>query len=221
MTTLIKQRIMMKKLSLFFAAALGMSAAVSGQAKFGVKVGLNVSSVTAVEYNMPQLKEESGGWATGLLAGAYASYAFSEVVGVQAELLFSQQGGGLKALLPDSSGYGNVLFRQTYLNLPLMVSVAPVKKLPLDILAGLQVGLRLKKTSDGEVSTANNGDYVDLSAVLGAQYTLIEHLTFGIRYGIGLIPSFRYNNDTSFPGTTLTGKGARHRVLQLSAGWTF
>ncbi|MDR1022644.1 MAG: PorT family protein [Prevotellaceae bacterium] len=211
----------MKKLVVFFAAALGVSAATFGQVKFGVKAGLNVSSVSAIESNLSQPSMESGDWATGLLAGAYASYAFSEAVGVQAELVFSQQGGGLMVPAADSSGLRNSLFRQTYLNLPLMVSVAPVKKLPLEILAGLQVGMRLKKTVDGEENTVNGNDYVDLSAVLGAQYTLIKHLTFGLRYNIGLIPSFHHYNDVSFPGTTWTNIGARHRVLQLSVGWTF
>jgi hypothetical protein len=212
---------MMKKSIILLAAALGVSAAASAQAKFGVKVGLNVSAISAIESNFSQFTTESGNWATGLLLGGYASYAFSEAVGVQAELVFSQQGGGMMALLPDSSGHSNLLFRQTYLNLPLMVSVKPVKKLPLDILAGLQVGLRLKKTIDGEDNTVNTGDYVDLSVALGAQYTLIEHLTLGLRYNIGLTPSYHHHNDISFPGTTIISKGARHKVLQLSAGWTF
>ncbi|MDR0414380.1 MAG: PorT family protein [Prevotellaceae bacterium] len=205
----------MKKAIIFFAVALGASTTALAQVKFGAKAGLNVASVSDIKYNRGQLLTfESSGVATGFLAGVYVSYAFSERVDAQAEMAFSQQGGGFKLLLPDGSSVNRKL-RQSYVNIPLLAAIKPVKRLPLSILVGPQLGFCVKRTFGEDMGSEPGYKIFDLSAAFGVQYTLIEHLSLGLRYNVGVTPSVKLTDEPN------SIKGARNNVLQLTVGWTF
>jgi opacity protein-like surface antigen len=203
----------MKKVIFFFVAAFSMNVATFAQAKFGVKAGLNVSAISDVELSIAGGTQtlESSRMAAGFLVGASAGYAFSEAVGVQAEVAYSQQGGSMKAILQDGSR-GDRLLRQSYINIPLLADIKPLSNLPLSVVAGPQAGFCIKRTLGGEkIASEVHYKTFDLSIAFGAQYMLTEHVAAGLRYNVGVTPSMNYE------GT----KGARNNVLQLSLGWAF
>jgi hypothetical protein len=199
----------MKKVVLFFVAAFGMNAATLAQAKFGVKAGLNISAISDVKTSVNTM--ESSAMAVGFLIGASANYAFSDAIGVQAEAVFSQQGGSMKVFLQDGS-QGDMLLRQNYINIPLLAAITPIRKLPLSVVAGPQLGFCIKRTLGGEkIASEMYYKTFDLSIAIGVQYMLIEHLAAGLCYNVGVTPSMSYEST----------EGARNNVLQLSVGWVF
>jgi NADPH:quinone reductase-like Zn-dependent oxidoreductase len=102
------------------------------------------------------------------------------------------------------------------------------------ILVGPQVGLNIyKSVSEGE-NTYSGSDFddifegvggkdafksLDLAAVLGVQYTFINHLTIGVRYNLGLTDMF--SGTISDSGISAKVSGWKNNVAQVSIGWAF
>ena len=99
----------MKKLivmMLLLATGLGATA----QIRFGIKAGMNASRLMTgdiadnnnpnlggqiVDPPMAAISSEGSATIPGFMFGGFANYSFSRVLGVQAELLFSQQGADM------------------------------------------------------------------------------------------------------------------------------
>jgi hypothetical protein len=184
---------------------------------FGVKAGLNFASTTTGSIQLGSaVVEIEGSKMTGFHLGLFDNYSFSRRLGLQVEALFSAQ--------------GNETDKLSYINVPVLLELKPVKN--LGILVGPQVGINVVKPDgyDGSyyvsgnsisfdalrrISDSNKIVPIDAGIVLGAQYTLLEHLVAGVRYNFGLT-SIR-----TFDGANANISGYENRVIQFSIGWLF
>lgn len=200
-----------------------LSIAALGQVTFGIKAGANFSGLSTA------FVDGRMGWIGGVHAGGYANYSFNKVLGVQAEAVFSMQGGKYKGMLKDgidiADGHGNVIKidgmqRMNYINIPILLDIKPLH-VPLSVFIGPQFGYCVNRSDSDGFEVSDNRDF-DFGAVLGVQYTFIEHLTVGLRYNLGFIPNYVYNDyKAQIENHIIISRGLRNNVAQLSVGWTF
>ncbi len=143
----------MKRILVAVVALLVVNGVFS-QVKFGIKAGVNMSSVSGIEASAPGLSVEiieNDGMAFGFHGGAFANISFGEYFGLQPELLFSMQGGKQKlnsGLLlymmgPSELDTYSSDFRFNYINLPILLEIKPIAGIDLGILVGPQFGLNI------------------------------------------------------------------------------
>ncbi|MDR0692867.1 MAG: PorT family protein [Prevotellaceae bacterium] len=222
---------MKKILILSLTLILGIGA--TAQVKFGVKAGLNLSSLSDVETSASGasiLIEENDGMAVGFHVGGFVNFSFGQYIGLQPELLFSMQGDKQKVpstLLPAGSN-GSTDYTFDYINIPVLLDIKPFAN--FSILVGPQIGFNIYKsaTIDGKTMSGSEMDdsfevvlgkkpfkSFDFAVVGGLQYTFIEYLTIGARYNFGLTNAFSLSES----GVDITGW--KNSVIQISVGWIF
>ena len=186
----------MKKSLLFVAVAtLFFTTAQSQNLHFGIKAGVNFSSVNGDDF------DETDG-VTGFQAGAVAKIGFSELIALQPEILFSAQG---------YSG-GDTKVRLGYINIPVMADFTVVKGLSLQ--GGPQFGFNVISgyKEDGDeyqhFDDSDTFETFDVGVGIGAQYVLPINLFFQARYVVGF----------SDIAKDYDGKNA---TLSFSAGYFF
>jgi Outer membrane protein beta-barrel domain len=187
----------MKKL--FLAAVMGtllFAQASAQQTHFGLKAGVNVSTVPVTDDN--DLKSKAG-----LHLGGFAHIHVSPHFAVQPELVYSMQGGKRD----------NTTLRLNYINVPVLAQYMTNDGFRLQ--TGPQVGfLTSSKTKTGnvEINQDNNFSAIDFSWAFGASYLLpsADGLGFDLRYNVGI------SNISDNNGTT-----ARNNVLQLGIFYQF
>ena len=141
----LKQRL---AIALFFIVALSQA-----QVRFGVKAGLNLSTLKFSE-------EPSSSTSTliGFHVGAFEDVKINAKFVLKPELLYSSQGAARKfdpMPYPDQSESGTTYqTRINYLNHALMIKYYVIKKLDLE--AGLQIGILM----------AASNKYKDLNSIL-------------------------------------------------------
>lgn len=137
---------------------------------FGVKGGLNVSTLGQDPLLTPKL---------GYNVGLYYSSRYYQELGVQLELLLSQQGARY-----DS--YSNLKLNYTYLNVPVIANIYFIEDAAIE--CGLQVGYLLKATQVDEGEKFDISEDVkswDFSGVVGISYNK-TYGSIGIRYVLGI-----------------------------------
>jgi hypothetical protein len=198
----------MKKVSLFSLLLL-LSVAASAQVQFalGVKAGPNFANIDTKADPGQTYKNR-----TGFHGGAFALFKLTKI-GIQPELLFSQQGSKVEINGTDLESNFN------YINVPIIL------KLYLAAGLNLQVGPQLGFVSKAEVESFVNGasgsttktdvkDQLkgqDLSLALGAGWDLPFGLTLDARYNLGLSKV----NDSA------GSEAAKNQVFQVSLGYKF
>ena len=223
----------MKK-TIIITAFLCGSISLSAQFKFGVRTGVNISTLSACENveNGISFKGDGAKAISGLLLGGTVNYSLNDFWGIQTELLYSQQGGDYNAFIDGKVSH-------TFFNIPLLAEIKPIKSRPFSILVGPQVGL-LSSTGryigryDGSHYFVEYNSHIDWSIVLGVQYGFVENLKLGIRYTYGLSPMlnkkeyihhiYKSEDDGTMTITnTINGTvtGERNKVFQISLDWTF
>ena len=202
---------MMKK---FFIAALMVASSVAAQAQqpegtFSVqpKVGLNLAYMTEAG--------DDSKMRVGFAAGAEGMYQITDILGVSAGLLYSQQ--GVKGELYDVKG----TVKMDYLNIPVLANVYVAKGLAVKI--GVQPGFLINNKFKAEVS--------DFSAEMGIKDAFklgnldVDTKTFDFTIPVGL--SYEISNfvvDARYNwGLTKTidgvGDGTKNSVFQLTVGY--
>ena len=235
----------MKKL-LFFVVALFMVNSVFSQgAKFGVKAGVNLATLSdlKVSYSSVNINVfEKDGMALGYHGGVFANLSLGKFIGFQPELLFSMQGGkyklsGMFTDIEDMMDFDDdddfdfskakLSFQLGYVSVPLLLEIKPVEN--LGILVGPQIGYSLTRSStieaDGEKETISGKDFddefsdfkkIDVGVTFGIQYTIGDRLQISARYNLGLTDNYKLTSDD---GATM--KGLRNGVIQASIGFIF
>ncbi len=190
----------MKKILLFAAVAgLSFTAVQSQNIRFGVKGGVNFSSVNGDDF-----KEADG--VTGFHIGAVAKIGFTELLALQPELLFSAQGYSV------DTPWDDVQVRLGYITLPVMADFTIVEGLSLQ--GGPQFGFNVVNgyKFDGEdweeFEDDEGPETFDFGVGIGAQYVLPFNLFFQARYVIGVTDIDK------------DAKG-KNSVISLSAGYFF
>jgi hypothetical protein len=158
----------MKKI-VTIAAACMISAAAFGQVKFGIKAGGNMSREANFYFgNMLTDKTvtiDGRFIVSGLHIGAYANYSFSDVIGAQAEVLFSIQNGRNSAGGKDFYQ----LQQLSFINLPLLLDIKPFER-PFSVLVGPQFSVCVNRSFSHKEWYGGDVNYNDFDAaiVLGA-----------------------------------------------------
>ncbi|MEO9144412.1 MAG: porin family protein [Ginsengibacter sp.] len=100
----------MKKINFLIIAMLLMTYGAEAQISFGLKAGVNFSSLKGNGYTDPDQKPF-----IGLAIGGLANYTITEKLSIQPELIFSQEGTQWKATDEEQKN------RLNYLNVPILV----------------------------------------------------------------------------------------------------
>lgn len=181
----------MKKLFLSALLLAGTCLIQAQDMKFGVKGGLNSSTLSG---------SEGAKSIIGIHVGGFAEFKVSDKFYVQPELLFSMQG----------AKYDGGTFNLNYINIPLMAKYAIAEKFNLQ--AGPQIGF-LMSAKAASVDVKDMTKSLDFGINFGAGYDLSENLFLEARYNLGLAQTQK----ELAPGET----AAKNAVIQLSLGYKF
>ncbi|HBR53763.1 MAG TPA: outer membrane channel superfamily protein [Flavobacteriaceae bacterium] len=184
----------MKKVFLVCALVF-MAANVSAQGiDFGVKAGVNFASISDAQGL--DLSNR-----TGIVVGAFVGGKFSDRFGIQADLLYSQQGAEFDA--------GE--FNLDYVNVPIVAKIYLVKG--FHVQAGPQFGVVVNddtQTVIGEVINDIAVNDFDVSGVVGLGYDVPLGLRLEGRYNFG------FSDVPEAPGSS-----GKNSVVTLSVGYSF
>lgn len=157
----------MKKLLIVGLLTVVSSAAFSqAQVALGIKAGINVSKINGDDLEASPL--------TGFHGGAFALFKFT-AIGIQPELLFSQQGAKLDDLDGD--------LKMSYMTIPVMLKFY----LPggFNLQAGPQFGFLNSAEFDGD-NVKDSFKDSDITANVGVAWDAPFGLVLDARYNIGL-----------------------------------
>lgn len=193
----------MKKIILAAMAVMVFGFANAQKTRFGVKGGLNISTVVGGDVDDTKAL-------VGFHVGGFAEIHVVQRFFIQPELLFSAQ--GTKVDLP----LGNDLdIKLNYLNIPVLAKYYIVDK-KFSVEAGPQLGILLSAKADGE-NVKDNLRSADLGFNLGAGYNFTDNLSVGLRYTIGLSPL----SDKDIDNSDDYYDSAKNSNLALSLAYKF
>lgn len=164
----------MKRIILAAIAVMTFGFANAQQTRFGVKGGLNISTVVGGDVNDTKSL-------IGFHVGGFAEIHVVEKFFIQPELLYSAQGTKVDGPLGS-----DVDLKLNYLNIPVLAKYYFVEN-KFSVEAGPQLGILLSAKGNGtDVKDLTRS--TDFGFNLGAGYNFTENLSVGIRYTIGLSP---------------------------------
>ena len=181
---------MMKKL-LVLVMALGMFGILQAQEfDLGLKAGVNFSQLRDAE----DLDNR-----TGLLAGAFVGFKFSDRFAIQPEILYSQQGG--------DSDFGD--YHIDYVNVPVIFKFYLIGD-ELNVQAGPQFGFVANDDFPEfeAIEEQVEAESFDMSAAVGAGLDLPFGLRVDARYNFGFTE-------------TIENTDAKNGVFSLALGYSF
>jgi len=170
---------------------------------FGVKAGLNISSLSNIDedgVNKDPL--------IGFHVGFFGEFMISDKFAIQPELLYSSQGVKF-----DSEGE-KAEIKLDYINIPIMAKYYVADAFSLEL--GPQIGFLVSSDLESggvSVDLKDETKSIDVSLGFGASYNFAENFMFGARYNLGLT---RVQEDLS-PGES----ESKNSVFQISLGYKF
>lgn len=181
----------MKKIIVAVIALFIGTTAFSQSIDLGIKAGMNFASIT----DASNLSNK-----TGFQAGVFGGIKFTDKVGIQADILYSQQGAKFD--------FGK--FDLDYINIPIVLKYYLVQGLNLQ--AGPQFGFVVKDDietdNNGGGSTKFSAENADVSGVVGAGYDFPLGLRVDARYNFGLTE-------------IVDGAKSKNSVISLALGYSF
>lgn len=186
----------MKKVILSIICMLFISAGIKAQGlDFGVKAGVNFANIT-------DASNLSG--RTGFVAGIFLGGKLNDNLGLQGELLYSQQGAEFEL--------GN--FNLDYVNVPVLIKYYVAQG--LNIQAGPQFGVvvndDVNATILGEIIDDLGTNDFDISGVIGLGYDLPMGIRVSGRYNFGL---------SDVPDDSRFATSGKNSVVTLAVGYSF
>jgi hypothetical protein len=195
----------MKKITVLVVAILISASGFSQSIDLGIKAGANFASISDVE----------GGDAksiTGFQAGVFVGLKLGDKIGLQADVLYSQQG----------SKISDRQFDFTYVNIPVVLKYYIFQG--LNIQAGAQFGFLLddniKEFYDGVTEAKTS----DISGIVGLGYDLPFGLRIDARYNLGLtdLGLTEILEEVISPTAQLTANDpVKSTVISLALGYSF
>ncbi len=181
----------MKKVIAAFIVLFIGTHAFSQELDLGIKAGMNFANISDVDIDLTGR--------TGFQAGIFAGIKFSDKLGVQADLLYSQQG----------AEFDEGKFDLSYVNVPVVLKYYLVQG--LNIQAGPQFGFivddKISLDIFGDIADAEKAD---VSGIVGAGYDF----PFGIRLDA------RYNFGLTDVSKDVDGNN-KNNVFSLAVGYSF
>lgn len=193
----------MKKIILCAIAVMAFGFTNAQQTRFGVKGGLNLSTVVGGDV-------ENTKTLVGFHVGGFAEIHIVQRFYVQPELLFSAQGTKV-----DGPFGTDADIKLNYLNIPVVAKYYIVDK-KFSVEAGPQLGILLSAKADG-TDIKDNTRSADLGFNLGAGYNFTDNFSVGLRYTIGLSPL----SDKDIDNSDDYYDSAKNSNLALSLAYKF
>jgi opacity protein-like surface antigen len=178
-----------------FAQKTSTSTSSSSPVRFGVKAGLNVSSISNSDLNSK----------AGFYGGVFANIPVAQDFSVQPEVLYSGLGGKAKS---NSSAKINM----DYIAVPVMLQYNLIPNLYVE--AGPQFGFLISakgKSNGVSVDIKDNLKTFDFGIGLGAGYYFTQNIGVNVRYTAGLSDVPKNN----------TGDASRNGVFQVGLAYKF
>ncbi|MEL6811993.1 MAG: porin family protein [Bacteroidota bacterium] len=161
----------------------------------GLKVGVNFANIT----------DASGlDNRTGFVFGAFAGAKLGDKIGIQGDLLYSQQGADADVDKIDLN----------YVNIPIVLKYFVTEN--LHIHAGPQFGFVVDDNVKQVFSNIAEAETTDVSGIVGAGIDLPMGIRIDGRYNFGLTDVLK----SAGPGTEVTEPG-KNSVITLSLGYSF
>ena len=185
----------MKKL--FLVGALALFGAMNAQVKYGVKAGLNISTLNGDVEGVKSL--------AGVYAGGFAQIPLAAKFTFQPEVVYSTQGA------KQDGGDGKL--NLGYINVPLMFKYAIAEKFNVE--AGPQIGFLVsaKEKYNGHSDDIKDSvNSVDFSIGIGASYDITKNLSADARYNAGVSNIAKDSEDNN---------KVRNGVFQIGLGYKF
>ncbi|TDW46612.1 outer membrane protein with beta-barrel domain [Flavobacterium sp. 270] len=183
---------MKKILVLAVITVLGFANVNAQEIKFGVKGGLNFSTVSGDN-------TENIDYVTSYNIGVVSEIPLSEKFSFQPEILYSRQG----------YSFNNDVVALNYLNVPLIGKYYITKGFSVE--AGPQIGFLLSAKNE-KVNVKDSFNTFDFGVNFGLGYKLENGLNFGARYNLGL------TDINNIEGSSSKNKNG---VFQISVGYFF
>lgn len=184
--------------AIFYCLLIAFPLVSLSQVSFGLKAGMNLSSLKGVNFNSIDFD-----YKTGYHGGVYGNIHLGKKIRLQPEILYSTQGGSVD----DGLQAGDIDLN--YINVPVMLRYAG--KSGFYVEAGPQFGLRTNEVDFKNFSGTVNQS--DLSICGGFGYMGIFPFGAGLRYNLGI--SKTGEMDTS----DAMGTDLKNGVFQLSVFW--
>jgi len=159
----------MKKILLSAIAVMAFMSVSAQETRFGVKAGLNLSSLTGDVEDAKSL--------VGFQVGGFAEIKLTDKFAIQPEVLFSTQGAKFDDIEGDYDAKLN------YINVPVLAKYFVTEAFTVE--AGPQIGFLVSAKVDGE-DLKDAYKSVDFGFNFGAGYNFTENLSLGLRYTLGL-----------------------------------
>ncbi len=216
----------MKKILLLIAMITLSVAATKAQVSFGIKAGLNGSTVSGLNNNSSTSGSVSTSNSTKIKLGGqfgiYANIHFGKVLGFQPEVLFSMKGYRYesKATIGANTSSTKTSVSLNYIEIPLQLRINPTQS--FFILAGPYFGILVGAsstsvytngtiTNTSKSSSTNGLQSIDFGVALGLGLKAENGFTMGLKYSRGF--NSIYANDNN---------GANvNSVFQLFVGYEF
>lgn len=200
----------MKKVLVIVACIFMTTYGFAQDLKFGVKAGLNLSTVVGDDV-------EDTDMTAGLYFGGFLNVPLSDRLSFQPELLYSRQGWKSDWKFEGDS-FKNTL-KLSYLNIPMLLKMSLGASDKIHVYAGPQLGFLLDAELDYEGNGGSGtGDYedymndIDFSIILGLSFNVSDNMSLDVRYNRGLSNIYNYE-DGDYK--------AYSSVFQLGASYSF
>ncbi len=196
---------MRKKLVAALSVSMLLATTLSAQPEFGagIKGGMNLAtqSTTGEGENVAVRQ------LIGYNAGVYGNVFITDLIGIQAELLAVSRGSDW------DDPYYNVKDLLTYIDLPLLIKVQPIRYANIHV--GPQFGYLLaakqEDKDDGDIRDIKDWyNLLDVGLAFGAEANLPFRVNFTVRYVLGLVSA---TNDVEYIDPW------RNNFLQFSLGF--
>jgi hypothetical protein len=178
----------LKKLTVLLFAIFFSATGFSQGIDLGIKAGANFATLSDAG-NGPSSK-------TGFQAGVFAGLKLGKKLGIQADLLYSQQG----------ADFNLEEFDITYVNIPVVLKYYVFRG--LNIQAGPQFGFVVDDNIEEVTSGLLEAETTDVSGVIGLGYDLPFGLRVDGRYNFGLTE-------------VIKGVDGKNSVFTLALGFSF
>ncbi len=229
----------MKKLYITLLFTVLSTYYCSAQIQIGIKQGINFSSLNyTLSDESDQLYERFDiNGSAGFHIGAFFNFKFSEKLGFQTEMMFSQQGARLSIVEIIGNDLIEYELRRklNYLTIPTLLKYQSKSGFNFEGGLGFAFLLSGRDSYDTKTDLAqlffggsdpdgvlgiNDQDAtqfhnsVDVLFILGVGYELPSGLSFGMRYMAGVVNSLDITNDEYVEGEELS-----NTVFQISIGF--
>lgn len=194
----------MKRIIFAAIAVMAFGFTNAQETRFGVKGGLNISTLGGDASGVSSL--------VGFHVGGFAEIKIIEKLAIQPELVFSTQGAKEKFF---GEKYNTNL---NYLNIPVVAKYYITKEFSVE--AGPQIGFLVSAKSDGE-DVKDIYKSIDAGFNIGAGYNFTENLSVNLRYYLGLANVVDTNDDYEDWEDFVDSYRVNNNVISLSVGYKF